>query len=58
MFLTRLGKKPIQEIFHVVGQQMAESPGISVVIGAQCCNVTIISLSQCHYHGDCGETEC
>lgn len=41
-----LGKEPIQGIFHVVGWQTTESPGISMVIGAQCRNVTMISLLQ------------
>lgn len=44
MLVMGLGKEPVHEIFCVVGQEMAESPEISVVIGDQCCNVTIISL--------------
>ena len=57
-FLMGLGKEPIQGILHVVGWQPVKSPGVSMVIGAQCCNGTIISLLQWHYSGDCGENEC
>lgn len=46
MFLIGLGKEPIQGIFHIGGRQIAKSLGVSMVTGAQCCNVTIISLLQ------------
>lgn len=42
--LTGSGKVSIHRILCVVRQQTSESPGISVVTGAQCCNATIVSL--------------